>query len=293
MRPLDLAVALFVISIWGLNFVVVKLGLEEVPPFLFMALRFAVVAVLLVPFIRWPAGRFWPLFGYSVVLGTLHFALMFNAIHMIDASTVALLSQMNTPFAVILSAILFRDIPGWKRILGIAVAFAGCAVIAGEPRFDGGLLPIFMVVGGTFAWAVAAVQVKQIGEISPFALNGWMALMAAPQLIVLSLLLETGQWQALKDMTPIGWGAVLYQSVLVVIVGYGLWYGLIRRYPLSRVIPLTLLLPVIGVVGGVALLGESLTFEMLIGGALVLAGVALVVLRQAQRGKAADAGSHS
>lgn len=293
MRPLDLAVAFFVIAIWGLNFVVVKVGLQEIPPFLFMALRFGVVALLLVPFIRWPAGRLRPLFAYSVVLGTIHFALMFNAIDRIDASTVALLSQLNTPFAVILSAILFRDMPGWKRILGITIAFGGCAIIAGEPRFEGGLLPIFMVVGGTFAWAVAAVQVKQIGEISPFALNGWMALMAAPQLIVLSLLLEDGQLEALGGMTALGWGAVLYQSVLVVIVGYGLWYGLIRRYPLSRVIPLTLLLPVIGVVGGVAVLDESLTLEMLIGGGLVLAGVGLVVLRQAQRGHGADAGSHS
>lgn len=288
MKPLDLAVAIFVITIWGLNFVVVKLGLEEMPPFLFMMLRFAVVAAILVPFVRWPKGKFWPLLAYATVLGTIHFSLMFNAINHIDASTVALLSQLNTPFAVLISALFFRDYPGWRRILGIVIAFAGCAIIAGEPRFDDDIAAILMVVGGTLAWAVAAAQVKWIGEINPFALNGWMALMAAPQLALITYIAEDGQWQALSEVSIQGVGAVLYQSVMVVIVGYGLWYGLIKRYPLSRVIPLTLLLPLIGVAGGTTLLGEALTWAMIWGGLLIVIGVGIVVLRQAQRGEAPD-----
>jgi len=191
MKPFDLAIVLFVVTIWGLNFVFVKIGVAEIPPFLFMALRFGVVALILVPFIKWPHGRGKALIAYSMMLGVIHFGLMFNAIHLIDASTVALLSQLNTPFAVILSAVLFRDYPGWKRVLGIAIAFGGCFVIAGEPRFDGALLPILMVVGGTFAWAVAAVQAKQLGSIGPFALNGWMALFATPPLLLISLATET------------------------------------------------------------------------------------------------------
>ncbi|MDF1747704.1 MAG: EamA family transporter [Alphaproteobacteria bacterium] len=285
MRPVDLAIALFVVTIWGLNFVFVKIGVAEIPPFLFMALRFGVVAVILVPFIKWPHGRGKALLAYSLMLGVIHFGLMFNAIHLIDASTVALLSQLNTPFAVILSAILFRDYPGWKRVLGISIAFAGCFVIAGEPRFDGALLPILMVVGGTFAWAVAAVQAKKMGSIGPFALNGWMALFSTPPLLAISLMTESGQWEALRMISIDAVISVLYQSVLVVIVGYGLWYGLINRYALSRVIPFTLLLPVIGVAGGVLALGEALTVDMLIGGGLIIVGVGIVALRQAARGE--------
>jgi len=256
-----------------------------------MSLRFAVVALILIPFIRWPAGRLHSLLAYSMTLGVVHFSMMFSAINLIDASTVALLSQLNTPFAVILSAILFKDYPGWKRILGILVAFSGCIVIAGEPRFDGALIAIFLVVGGTFTWAVAAIQAKKLGDIGPFALNGWMAVFAAPQLFVISLLLEDGQLAAMQSISWTGVISVLYQSVLVVIIGYGLWYGLIKRYPLSRVIPFTLLLPVVGVAGGVLALGEALTMEMVIGGVLVIVGVGIVALRQAARGDMPEAAS--
>lgn len=292
MKPFDLAIVLFVVTIWGLNFVFVKIGVAEIPPFLFMALRFGVVALILVPFIKWPHGRGKALIAYSMMLGVVHFGLMFNAIHLIDASTVALLSQLNTPFAVILSAVLFRDYPGWKRVLGIAIAFGGCFVIAGEPRFDGALLPILMVVGGTFAWAVAAVQAKQLGSIGPFALNGWMALFATPPLLLISLSTETGQWDAMRMISVNAVISVLYQSVLVVIVGYGLWYGLIKRYPLSRVIPFTLLLPVVGVAGGVLALGEAMTMEMVVGGGLIIVGVGIVALRQAARGEIAPVRPH-
>ncbi|MEQ8832118.1 MAG: EamA family transporter [Alphaproteobacteria bacterium] len=283
MKPLDLATALFVIVIWGLNFVVVKVGVQEMPPFLFMAMRFVVVAAILLPFIRWPKGQFRPLLAYSIVLGVLHFAMMFNAMHLADAATVALLSQLNTPWAVILAAIVFKDYPGWRRILGIVIAFAGCAVIAGEPRFEGGLLPALLVVGGTFLWAVAAVQIKQIGEIGPFALNGWMAAMAAPQLLAISFMVEDGHWEIMTNLSWLGRGAIFFQSVMVVIVGYGLWYGLIKRYPISRVIPLTLLLPVVGVASGVLILDEALTPYMIVGGVLVMIGVGIVTLRQAMR----------
>jgi O-acetylserine/cysteine efflux transporter len=291
MRPLHIAIALLVITIWGLNFVMVKLGLSEVPPFLFMALRYGVVALILIPFVKWPKGKFWPILAYSVILGNLHFSMMSNAVDQIDVSTVALLSQLNTPFAVILAAILLKDYPGWRRVLGIVIAFAGCAVIAGEPRLDDELWPVLLVVGGTFMFGLANIQVKAIGDIDPFALNAWMALMAAPQIIVWSLIMERDQLHLLASMSAVGWSAVFYQSVVVVIVGYGLWHWLLKRYPVSQIVPFTLLMPVIGVAGGVLLLGDPLTLAMIGGGALIIVGVSIVALRQAARGEAADAKS--
>lgn len=284
MTPLHIGIALLVVTIWGLNFVMVKLGLSEIPPFLFMAMRYGVVALILIPFVKWPKGKFWPIFGYSVVLGNLHFSMMFNAVNQIDVSTVALLSQLNTPFAVILAALIFKDYPGWRRILGITIAFAGCAIVAGEPRLDGELWPILLVVGGTFMFGLANILVKSIGDIDPFALNGWMALMAAPQIIVWSLILERDQIQLLTSMTLVGWSAVLYQSVIVVIIGYGLWHWLLKRHPVSQVVPFTLLMPVIGVAGGTIFLGDDLTWAMIGGGVLIVGGVGIVALRQAARG---------
>ena len=281
MRPADLAIALAVITVWGMNFVVVKVGLEQIPPFLFMLLRFAVVAAILVPFTRFPKSRWKGLLGYALMLGAVHFGFMFTAIQYVDASTVALLSQLNTPFGVIAAAIVFKDYPGWRRILGIAIAFIGCAVIAGEPRFEGGLWPLAMVVLGTLAWGIANVQAKLLGEIDPFALNGWMAVFALPPLLAMTLAFESDQIAVVAAMDLTGWSAIFYQSVMVVIFGYGLWYTLLKKYPISRVIPITLLLPVIGVAGGMIFLGETLTPYMIIGGLFVIVGVSIVVIRQA------------
>ena len=286
MKPTDLAIALFVILIWGLNFAVVKIGLAEIPPFLLMTLRFAIVALLLVPFIKWPKGKFLHLLIYSVILGVLHFACMFNAVGLTDAATIALLAQLNTPFAVILAALIYKDYPGWRRIMGILIAFAGCAVIAGEPGFEGGILPVILVIMGTFLWAVANIQMKFLGDIGPFELNGWMALMATPQLLLITFLYEDFAPTMLLDFSATAWFAILFQSVAVVITGYGLWFVLLKRYPISKLIPLTLLLPVVGVVGGVVLLGEELTSYMLSGGALVMVGVGIITLRQLKKAPA-------
>ena len=289
MRALDVAKALFVILIWGSNFVVVKWGLEELSPYLLLALRFALIACFLIPFVKWPKGRFWPIFRYSMMLGVIHFGLMFSGMLHIDASTSALLSQLNTPFAVILSAFMFKDYPGWRRILGISIAFAGCVVVGGQPRFDGNFIWVLSIVLAALCWAYAATQAKRLGDLDPFTLNGWMAVMAAPCWFAISFLVEDNQVAMIMNAGLKGWGAAAFQAAFVTVTGYGIWYGLIKQYPLSRVIPFTLLLPVVGVAGGVLILGDALTVPMIIGGAMVVVGVGIVTIRQAAKGSAPDA----
>lgn len=282
MQLRDIGIAVFVMVIWGGNFTVAKFGLAQIPPLTFMAMRFAVVAALLVPFVRLPRDKIIPVFWYSVTLGGIHFGLMFWALTQIDAATAALASQMGVPFATILSAFVFKDYPGIWRVTGILIAFSGVFVIAGEPRFEGGLLPLLTVVAAAFAWALGAVQAKAMGKVNGFALNGYMALFSVPQLIIWSLFFEQGQLDALLNADWIGWGSIFYQSLLVVIVGYGLWYHLLGKYPVSLTMPFTLLMPFFGVLFAVWLLDEALTLPMLIGGGLTILGVGVIVLRSAR-----------
>ena len=278
----DVAIALFVMVIWGGNFSVAKFGLAQIPPLTFMAMRFAVVAVLLVPFVRLPRDKIVPVFWYSVTLGGIHFGLMFWALTQIDAATAALASQMGVPFATILSAFVFKDYPKFWRVLGIMIAFSGVVVIAGEPRFEGGLLPLLTVVAAAFAWAMGAVQAKAMGKVNGFALNGYMALFSVPQLMIWSFFFEEGQLDALLSAAWLGWGSLFYQSLMVVIVGYGIWYKLLGKYPVSLTMPFTLLMPFFGVLFAVWLLGEEVTVPMIIGGSLTILGVAVIVLRSSQ-----------
>ena len=276
----DLLLVLLIVTLWGMNFPVAKLGFTELPPILMTAFRFALVAVLLVPFVPRPRGRYRQLLVLATVLGGVHFSLMFVGLSRLDSATVAIASQLTVPFAALLAAAVFKDYLGWRRTLGMAVAFAGVAVMAGEPRILDDPWPLLWVVTGAFAWAVANIQVKRIGEIDGLVLNGWMAAFAAPQLFLVSWLVEGDSWGRVQEAGVVGFGAVAYMSVMVTIVGYGLWYRILRTYPVNLVMPYTLLVPVIGVVAGIGLLGEPLSWPIAVGGGATLVGVAIIVWRR-------------
>jgi O-acetylserine/cysteine efflux transporter len=199
---------------------------------------------------------------------------------LLDGSTAALLSQSQVPFAALLAAVFFRDRLGWRRVLGLGVAFAGVVMIVGEPRFGNDLLPPLLILAGSFFWAFANILIKRLGSIEGFALSGWFSLFAAPQLLVLSLLLEHGQGPALRAAGAAGWGSVVYGALAVTILSYALWYPLIRRYPVNQTMPFTLLVPLFGVASSAAILGERLTWQTAVGGAATIAGVAIIVLRK-------------
>jgi O-acetylserine/cysteine efflux transporter len=278
-----MAMALIVMVIWGFNFAVAKFGLREFSPMFLMCLRFTGVAVVLLPFVRAPWGQMKEIFILSVLLGSLHFPLMFTGLTGVDAATASIAIQLQVPFSSILAAILYRDKLGWKRGLGMAISFAGVIVIAGEPRALDNTFYLGLVIVAALVFSIVNIQIKRIGNISGFTLNGWMALMAAPQLFVATLVMETGQWQQLKSATWLGWSSIAYMAVMVTIVSYLMWYPLVRKYPVNQTMPWTLLAPVFGVLSGILVLGEPMTPAMMVGGALTLVGVAVIVIRKAPK----------
>lgn len=276
-----IALLVLVAVVWGLNFAVVKGGLASMPPIAFVALRFAVVALLLVPFVRVPRGRLGRILVLSMVLGVVHFSLFFVGMKTLDVATAAIAIQLQVPFAALLAAIFHGEKLGWRRLLGMAIAFAGVVVIAGEPRLSGNLVALLMVVTAACIWAAAAILMKRIGEeVSVFQLNAWVALLAAPQLALASLLLEAGQVPAILAADWRVWGSVAFQALLVTVFGYGVWYHMMRRFAVNQVMPFTLLVPVFGVLSGVIFFDDPLTRAILIGGACTVAGVAIVVIRR-------------
>jgi O-acetylserine/cysteine efflux transporter len=273
-------IALGVLIVWSFNFVVVKLGLQELSPQLLIALRFALVALLTVPFVPVPRGRLKAIAALSVTLGLLHFSCMFTGLAHVDAAVAAVTVQVGVPIATVLAAILFRERFGWRLGAGILAAMAGIAILAGEPRAGSAPWAIGLIVAAAFFWAIANLQLKDLSAVGGLAINGWMALFATPQLILASLILEDGQWQALAEAGWRGWGAAAYQAVMVVILGYSIWHWLLGRYGVNRTVPFTLLLPVLGVFFSVSMLGEPVTWHLVLGGATTVAGVALIVLRR-------------
>ena len=275
--------ALIVMVIWGFNFAVAKFGLREFSPMFLMCLRFVGVAVVLLPFVRAPWGQMKEIFILSVLLGSLHFPLMFTGLTGVDAATASIAIQLQVPFSSILAAILYRDKLGWKRGLGMAISFAGVIVIAGEPRALDNTFYLGLVIAAALVFSIVNIQIRRIGDINGFTLNGWMAVMAVPQLLIATLVMENGQWQQLQSATWLGWSSIAYMAVMVTIVSYLMWYPLVRKYPVNQTMPWTLLAPVFGVLSGILVLGEPTTAAMVIGGALTLVGVAVIVIRKAPK----------
>jgi O-acetylserine/cysteine efflux transporter len=281
-KPADLAIALAVMLMWGLNFVMAKIGLEHWPPIFFVMLRFAMVAVLLLPFVRLPRAQLKQLVALSVVLGSLHFPMMFTAMKTLDAGTAAVVVQLQVPFAALLGHFIYKDRLGWRSIAGMALAFGGVLLITGEPRLAGQLVAVGLVVAGAFMFAIANIQMKNLGALDGNTINAWTGLFAAPQLLAISLVLEHNQLEALRSVTWEALAALLYQVVIMVIISYALWYRLLRKYPVGTVMPLTLLLPILGVLSGYLLLGEPMTWQKALGGLLTVLGVGVIVIRRAR-----------
>jgi O-acetylserine/cysteine efflux transporter len=264
--------------IWGFNFAVAKVGLREFSPVLMMALRFGLIALVLVPFRPVPSPRrLAGILVLAVLLGGIHFPMMFTGLNELDAATASIAIQLQVPFSSILAALVFKDRLGWRRAAGMVVAFAGVLVIAGEPRMADHLGALLLVVGASFVFAVANIHIKRMGPQDGFALNGWTGLFAAPILGLASLALEQGQTATILAAGWQGWGAIAYMAFLVTIFAYGLWYPLVYRYPVNQTMPWTLTVPMFGVLSGVLMLGEPMTVWLVVGGVLTLGGVAVIV----------------
>ncbi|MCC7259942.1 MAG: EamA family transporter [Alphaproteobacteria bacterium] len=278
---LDVIAAAAVALFWGMNFVAAKLAMTHFPPMLMSALRFALVAAILLPLTKMPRGRMKEIFLVSTTLGTLHFSLAFTGMYMgLDASTSALISQLGVPFSCLLGALFLDDKLGWRRTLGMAIAFAGILFITGTPNVSDNLLGFALVVGGSFCWSIANIQIKKMGKIDIMPMLGWVALFSAPQLLAISLVMESGQWETIRTATPLSLMAIGYSVIFSTIVAYGLWYRLLSYHPVTQVAPFNLLVPVFGVTSGVLVLGEPLTWQIMVGGLITMAGVAIIVLRR-------------
>jgi EamA-like transporter family. len=279
--PRDLAFLIVINLIWGLNLIAAKIGVQHFPPILFTGLRFLSVALLLVPMLRAHRGQMHTLVAAAALTGPVAFALLFVGLRKAqDASTVAIATQLGVPFSTLLSVWLLGEKIRWKRRLGIALAFGGIVIIGFDPRVIEYWEGLALVVLSAFFSSLGLIYVKRLRNIRPLELQVWTAATGAPVLLILSLLLESGQLDAIRSAGWMGWGALAFTVLMSSLVAHTGWYYLIGRYPVTSLSPITLLSPLFGIFFGVTLLNDHLTTRMLVGGAITLLGVLIVVVRE-------------
>jgi|TARA_B110001469_G_scaffold68891_1_gene65565 O-acetylserine/cysteine efflux transporter len=279
MKPLDILSAISVAIIWGMGFIIAKAAMEHFSPILLMALRFTFTALCMVWFFRPDPKLFSQLFWIAFVSAAIQYSLTFTGVSGIDASTAALLIQLEVPFAILLAAVVLGDKLTIRHGVGVSLAFCGAFLIVGEPKLANDMRYVLMVIGGGFAWSLGQIMIKIMGVSGGFNLISSVAIFAAPQLFIASYLLEHNQLHQITTATPAAWAAVAYLGLVMTALGYAMWYRLLGLYEVNLVMPYLLLLPVASVAGGYLFLDEVLTIKIALGGLLALAGVAVITLR--------------
>jgi O-acetylserine/cysteine efflux transporter len=290
LAPRDLAFLVGINLIWGFNLIASKVGVGHFPPVLFTALRFGLLGLILLPFLRWHPGRMQRLMVAAMLSGGLQFALLFIGLQLSKGvASVAIATQLGVPFTTLMSVLFLGEVIRWRRWLGIALAFTGVAVIGFQPGLLEHRWGLALVIASTLIGSLGIVAVKTLGEsLKPLELQAWFAWSGLPLLVFLTFFLETGQAEAVRTAQWLDWGALLYTALVSSLLAHTGFYWLVSRYPVTSISPITLLSPIFGVTFGVLLFGEPLTTRILVGGALTLTGVFIIAMREK---KLVDTGS--
>lgn len=278
----DGLLALLVVVVWGLNFVVIKLGLHNMPPLLLAGLRFLLVAFPAIFFIPRPKVPLSLLLGYGLTISFGQFAFLFSAISVgMPAGLASLVLQAQAFFTIILGAIAFGERLQSKQMAGIALAAIGVLVLI-EASFSGehvALLGFMLTLAAALSWACGNIFNKKIMQLlerpGVMSLVAWSALIPVLPFMLASYLLD-GPGVMLASLVNIDITTVLalcYLAWAASIVGYGIWGALLGRYETWRVAPLSLLVPVFGIASAALLLGERLSLMQLAGAVLIMGGL--------------------
>lgn len=278
MPPRDLALVFCVILAWGSNFSAMKMALDELPPLLFVGLRFAILIPLIVLFPRPASWR--AIIGIGVLVNMAQFGFLFSAMRAdVSAGLASLILQSQAPLTIILAAIFFEERVSRIQIAGIALA---CVGLAGFGVAGGGnitLIGLALVLCGALSWACGNLVFRRLPGVNMLALLIWASLIPPLPMLGLSWALEgPAPFTTIADMSPSGWAAVFYVAIISTVIGYSIWGGLLSRHPAALVTPFALGIPVVGILVAWAVLGETLGGLEAVSGGIILAGIALAVV---------------
>lgn len=283
MKPIHLAFIALIDCVWAFNIVAVKMAVDIVQPLTAVMIRYAIVFAVCLPWMRWIPGRMRLVAITGVVggalfmgLGGLSFKFAYNV------SALAVAGQLGVPISLILAVIFYHERIRWIRIGGIVLSFAGVAVMAFDPRIFDERVALLLTVAACGCWAVGTLLFRQLRDLHPLNVHGWLALISVPLLAAASMVFEPGAIAAIAAVPLPTWGWLAYSALGASIVGHAGMSYLFRHYPVSVVSPLTLPTPLLSFIVASLVFRTPVTFEMVVGGLLTLVGIAIITLRTPQ-----------
>ncbi|GGI89430.1 O-acetylserine/cysteine export protein [Polymorphobacter multimanifer] len=283
MTPPHLALILLIDLIWAFNIVAVKYAVDDAGPLTAVTLRYVIVLAVCLPWLRWLPGRMKAVLVTGVVagalfmgLGALSFALATNI------SALAITGQLGVPFSLILAVIVYKEKIRLPRITAVVLSFAGVAVMGFDPAIARESIAVWLTVAAAFSWAVGNLLFRALAGVPVMTTHAWLALVSVPLLAATAMVFEPQGLARVGALKASTWGWLGYSAILSSLVGHGGMRWLFQRYPVAVGAPLTLPTPLISVVIAALVFGNPVTAQMVVGGIIPLAGVAIITLRTAQ-----------
>lgn len=280
LSPRHILIAAIVILLWGMNFVVIKIGLKGIPPFLMGALRFILVAFPAILFLPRPQISLKLLLAYAAFISLGQFAFLFSAMAVgMPAGLASLVLQAQAFFTVGLSAMVFGDKLRPSNLAGMLIASIGLILLGsaslGNSASQVTVAGFVLTLCAAFSWASGNVINKKIGATNVLSLVSWSALVPILPFLLLSYIFEGGEvmLHSLQNMSLSSALTIVYLAIAATLIGYTLWGKLLSSLPTHLVAPLTLMVPVVGLTAAWVLLNEALNQTQLLGAATVMAGL--------------------
>lgn len=269
--------ATLVMVLWGVNFLAVKQTVDYLPPFLSVGMRFAAVAMCLIPWAPYPRGHSKELAVSGFLLGVGHFGLLFLGMQLADVGLTAVINRFGGVLLAVLGVVMLGEVVSIRLWLGLAISMVGVVVLVADNPQVGVSLSTTTALGATIllisssSWSFATVYMKsRLSKVSTIGQLAWVAFYSVPGCLVCSWLFEANQLGAVRDAPLAAWVGFGYTIIGSSLVAYGLWYELVKRCAVSRLSPFLFLMPLVGVAAGVVFRGEQLTAMRGLGTLLIL-----------------------
>ncbi|MDN6527535.1 MAG: EamA family transporter [Brevibacterium sp.] len=292
MRPVHYMLALLVVVLWGVNFVFIDFGLRDWPPLLLVAARFTFVVIPAIFFVRFPRGDLRRILLIGVFMCAGQFGLLYTSMSLgLPAGLTSIVIQIQAAFTVLVAALALREMPHRRQVIGVLIGLTGLGVIGLSLQASVPIVAFLVALAASLSWAIGNVIARGVKEgTNGVQMTVWSAIVVPVPLLGLSVLVD-GPAEVAHALTHPTWGvvaSVVYTAGCASLIGYVIWNSLLARFPASQVAPFSLLVPLVGVVSAWLVLGDRPTVPELIGGLLLLIGVAVTtgVLKTVARGLA-------
>lgn len=277
MTPRQIAIATLSPICFGMGFTIAKPALDKFPPLFMMLMVYGAIALYFALIRRSRVATPWT----SIMLiascaVTIQGAMLFGALRELTATTTSLVLQMQVPFAVILGWIMLGENFDWRKTLGTVIALLGVVMVIGLPEEKPPFWPVAVVIASGFVWALGQALARKLGKDTGLGILQANSYGAVPQLLLATLFLESGQWQAVTTATPLQWAMLAFVAVVGFYIAYAAFYSVLSQCRMDEVAPFILLMPLISVLTAWALLGESVSYAQVAGGLVIMAGLGVI-----------------